>query len=32
MVERVADRFWIVRDGRVENLDGDLEGYRKYTI
>lgn len=32
MVERVADRLLLVRDGRVDNFDGDLEDYRKVTI
>ncbi len=32
MVERVADRLWVVRDGKCEHFDGDLEDYRKYTI
>lgn len=32
MVERVADRLWIVRNGKVDNFDGDLDDYRKYII
>jgi ATP-binding cassette subfamily F protein 3 len=32
MVERVADRLWLVKDGEVHNFDGDLEDYRKFTI
>jgi ATP-binding cassette subfamily F protein 3 len=32
MVERVADRLLLVRDGKVDNFDGDLEEYRKVTI
>ncbi len=32
MVERVADRLWIVRDQKVADFEGDLEDYRKYTI
>ncbi len=32
MVERVADRLWLVKDGAVEGFDGDLEDYRKFTI
>ncbi len=32
MVERVADRLWIVRDGECVHFDGDLEDYRQYTI
>jgi len=32
MVERVADRLWLVKDGKVANFDGDLEDYRAFTI
>lgn len=32
MVERVADRLWIVADGKVDGFDGDLEDYRKYIV
>jgi ATP-binding cassette subfamily F protein 3 len=32
MVERVADRLWLVKDGKVSNFDGDLEDYRQFTI
>jgi ATP-binding cassette subfamily F protein 3 len=32
MVERVADRLWLVRDGGCHHFDGDLDDYRKYTI
>ena len=32
MVERVADRLWVVRDGKCEHFDGDLDDYRDYTI
>ncbi len=32
MVERVADRLWVVRDGECHHFDGDLEDYRNYTI
>ncbi len=32
MVERVADRLWLVRDGKCVDFDGDLEDYRKFTI
>jgi len=32
MVERVADRLWVVRDGECQHFDGDLEDYRNYTI
>lgn len=32
MVERVAERLWLVKDGIVQDFDGDLEDYRKFTI
>lgn len=32
MVERVADRLWLVRDGECRDFDGDLEDYRKFII
>ena len=32
MVERVADRLWLVKDGSCSNFEGDLEDYRKFTI
>lgn len=32
MVERVADRLWVVRDGECQHFEGDLEDYRNYTI
>lgn len=32
MVERVADRLWLVKDGSVRDFEGDLEDYRKFTI
>ncbi|MBX2834541.1 MAG: ABC-F family ATP-binding cassette domain-containing protein [Micavibrio sp.] len=32
MVERVADRLWVVRDGGCHHFDGDLKDYRDYTI
>ena len=32
MVERVADRLWLVKDGAVRSFDGDLEDYRAFTI
>jgi ATP-binding cassette, subfamily F, member 3 len=32
MVERVADRLWLVKDGKVADFNGDLEDYRKFTI
>ncbi len=32
MVERVADRLWLVKDGAVNPFDGDLDDYRKFII
>ncbi len=32
MVERVADRLWLVQDGGCRDFEGDLEDYRKFTI
>ncbi len=32
MVERVADRLWVVRDGGCHHFDGDLEDYRTFTM
>ena len=32
MLERVADRLWLVQDGACRDFDGDLEDYRKFTI
>ena len=32
MVERVADRLWLVKDGACSIFEGDLEDYRKFTI
>ncbi len=32
MIERVADRLWLVKDGACSHFDGDLEDYRKFTI
>lgn len=32
MVERVADRLWLVNDGKVEPFDGDLDDYRKFIV
>ncbi len=32
MVERVADRLWLVNDGTCTTFDGDLEDYRKFTV
>jgi ATP-binding cassette subfamily F protein 3 len=29
LIELVADRLWLVRDGRVRPYDGDLEDYRR---
>lgn len=32
MVERVADRLWLVKDGACKDFDGDLNDYREFTI
>lgn len=32
MVERVADRLWLIKDGACKDFDGDLEDYRKFII
>jgi ATP-binding cassette subfamily F protein 3 len=32
MLERVADRLWLVKDGKVSNFEGDLEDYRAFTV
>ncbi len=32
MVERVADRLWVVKDGACQHFDGDLNDYRNFTI
>lgn len=32
MVERVADRLWLIKDGGCHDFEGDLEDYRKFTI
>ena len=32
MVERVANRLWLVQDGLCRDFEGDLEEYRKFTI
>ena len=32
MVERVADRLWLVHDGRVAPYDGDLASYRQLVM
>jgi ATP-binding cassette subfamily F protein 3 len=32
MIERVADRLWLVNGGAVEPFDGDLDDYREFII
>ena len=32
MVERVADNLWLIKDGKCQDFDGDLEDYRQFTI
>lgn len=32
MVERVADRLWLIKDGACQDFDGDLEDYRAFTV
>ena len=32
MVERVADRLWIVKDGKCDIYNGDIDDYRKLII
>jgi ATP-binding cassette subfamily F protein 3 len=32
MVERVADRLWLLADGRCSAFEGDLEAYRGHVI
>jgi len=32
MVERVADRLWLIKDGTVQDFEGDLQDYREFTI
>ena len=32
LVELVADRLWLVQDGRVRNFDGDMEDYRRLLL
>jgi ATP-binding cassette subfamily F protein 3 len=32
MVERVADRLWLIKDGKCTPFEGDLEDYRNFTI
>jgi ATP-binding cassette subfamily F protein 3 len=32
MVERVADRLWLVKDGACQNFNGDLDDYRDFIL
>ncbi len=32
IIERVADRLWVITDGECQHFDGDLEDYRAFTI
>jgi len=32
LIDLVADRLWLVRDGRVRPFDDDLEGYRRLLL
>ena len=32
MIDRVADRLWLVHDGGVKDFDGDMADYRKFII
>ena len=32
LVEMVADRLWLVKDGRVSNYESDIEDYRKKLL
>ena len=32
MVERVADRLWLVQEGKVSHYDGDLTSYRQMIL
>ncbi|MBI1308617.1 MAG: ATP-binding cassette domain-containing protein [Proteobacteria bacterium] len=32
MIERVADRLWLVAEGKCQVFDGDLAAYRDYVI
>lgn len=32
LVECVADRLWLVADGKVQDYDDDLDGYRKLIV
>lgn len=32
MVERVANRLWLIKDGACNIFDGDLQDYRKFVV
>ena len=32
MVERVADRLWLIKDGECQAFQGDMEDYRKFVV
>lgn len=32
MVERVADKLWLVKDGECSNFDGNLDDYKKFIL
>ncbi len=32
MIERVADRLWLVKDGSCDHFEGNLDDYREFTI
>ena len=32
LIERVADRLWLVADGKVQDFSGDLNDYREYVL
>lgn len=32
LLERVADRLWLVHGGRVQDFDGDMTDYRKFVM
>jgi ATP-binding cassette, subfamily F, member 3 len=32
LLERVADRLWLVHKGKVQDFDGDLSDYRKFVL
>lgn len=32
LIERVADRLWLVADGKVQDFNGDLSDYRNYVL